>query len=963
MRLLSKSLITWIISALIISFGITACTVPPPESLPNEVSWADSVHAQMTLEEKVAQMMMVDVPPLGDITSPSDRNRLNRHILNGKAGGVLLFAGHPLHYAPWIEWVQHQGSVPLLVGLDAEWGPGFRLKEMTRFPNAMALAATSNTGIAFETGAETARQARSVGVSVLFAPVADVQTNPTNPVIGTRAWSDDPDSVSAYTRSFVRGVRSSGLLPVAKHFPGHGDTSRDSHTSLPLSTRSNTELFGTDLVPFADLIADSLEGIMSAHIVSKGHSFEDDGPATLSHRILTELARDSLHFSGLMFSDALNMVGVTSTGSNGEVAIQAVMAGIDVLLMPPDPQTAVDAIIGAIRDGVIAEARIDSSVHRILRAKQSLGLQLKTAHTNLSEILEITSSEESRQMAHFIGRKAVTVLKDETVLPLSGSSDGVLLITADFRSYTSGNRDPSKQLEGFISDRNDGNVTHIQVNPRNWILSMPEIFKETDRHRAVIFADFVGITPVFGWDRLRFLGDVTRSQYPVIVLEHASPYIAPETPPSVAAHILGYDSSPGMLEAVSDVLFGLSAVNGRLPIHLSDEYPRGYGLKLPQYVASLAPAEDADMDPFIFERMDRLVQKAIADSAFPGAALAVGRGAQIVKRADYGFHTFDSSRELESTDIFDLASLTKVIATTTAIMQLYEHDLIDLHRPVADYLPEFGQNGKGGVTIWHLLTHTGGLIPFRPFYREGVTSAREVRNRILQDSLIYEPGSMSRYSDFGPITLAWMVERITGETFSEYVYDNVFKPLSMYDTGFKSVRRGAIQKAVPTERDDYFRYRLLQGEVHDETAYLLGGTAGHAGLFSTADDLSRFAAMLINEGRVGDRVFLKPETIRYFVGKVDPDLTHTRALGWDTRSLAGYSSAGSHLGPWSYGHTGFTGTSFWIDPDSKLFVILLTNRVYPTRDNRGHIPVRPAVADLSFRAFQPQVNSAVALTE
>jgi len=526
------------------------------------------------------------------------------------------------------------------------------------------------------------------------------------------------------------------------------------------------------------------------------------------------------------------------------------------------------------------------------------------------------------------------------------------LLTSDFRDYPSSAKEPAAMLFEAVAKRSGNHVSHVRIDPRNWASAMSKlaIYRPTDV--TIVYADFIGITPVSGWNRFAFLNSLSQS-YPVLVIEHASPYAVSMTPDEVRGHVVAYDASPAMIKGTADVLFGLSPAGGHLPVHVNERYPRGYGISIPQYFASPATPESASMSDATLQNLNEVLADAVFKEAFPAAAIAVGRGNDIVKRADFGRFTYETIRSLGENDTFDLASLTKVIATTTAIMQLYERGQIDLNRPVADYLPEFAVGGKGSVTIWELLTHTGGLIPFIPFYNQGITTAREVRHRILTDSLSYEPGSRSTYSDFGPITLAWMVERLTGQSFNEYTKTQIFEPLSMYDTGFKPVRKGKLANAVPTEMDDYFRYRTLQGEVHDETAYVLGGTAGHAGLFSTANDLSKFAAMMANEGSMGDQVFLKPETIRLFSTRVDPYGDHTRALGWDTKSPSGYSSAGHHFGPRSFGHTGFTGTSLWIDPETDLFVILLTNRVYPTRDNRGHIPVRPAVADIAFSSFMP----------
>ncbi len=358
-----------------------------------------------------------------------------------------------------------------------------------------------------------------------------------------------------------------------------------------------------------------------------------------------------------------------------------------------------------------------------------------------------------------------------------------------------------------------------------------------------------------------------------------------------------------------------------------------------------AQADEARTSPLEF--VTPIVEKAIAERAFPAAAVAIGTADGALWTKGYGTFTYEDAKAITPNTSFDLASVTKVVATTTAVMQLYEAGLLDLDAPVASYVPAFAQMDKERITVRHLLTHTSGMIPFRPFHRLGVTSPEEVLAYIYADTLVYEPGTAMRYSDFNMIMVARIVEEISGMPFSAYAQSRIFDPLGMANTGFRAAQTDTT--VVPTEQDDYFRMRLVQGEVHDETAWILGGTAGHAGLFSTAEDLARFALMMVRGGRVGESQFLKSKTIAYFTKPVDPQ-AHTRALGWDTRSLKGYSSAGQYFGPHSYGHTGFTGTSMWIDPEAGLFTILLTNRVYPTREGRGHINVRPRVADAAWQA-------------
>lgn len=935
----------------LLSGALTGCdlSVQDPASA-DGISWADSVLSSMTLEEKVGQMMMVDLTLSGSLSDSETRSDIRDRLRRLQPGGVILFAAEPLETGILVSWAQHVSTVPLLVALDAEWGAGFRLKGLSRFPDAMAISATGNPEYARFSGRTTAQQAASVGINVLFAPTVDVNVNPANPVIGTRAWSDQPDSVVAYAGAFIEGVVHAGLLPVMKHFPGHGGTSRDSHSELPVASSSQDVFEGVHLRPFQDLMADSLSAIMTAHIIPQGHLYSDTAAATFSSRILSDLLRDSLGFGGLVFTDALNMAGAASAGTPAERSIQAVLAGADVLLMPPDAASTKLALIDAVRNGRISIERIDASVRRILARKERLSLNERSLAMNPEGLFSALDDRQTDARMRYMAREAVTVLKDETVLPLHPSRS-LALVSIDHRARNRGEGGPASRFRDELEDRSGQNVNLIEVSPRTWTGLIPTILRNAQAHDIIVVADYTGNTPVFGWNQVQFLRDVASGSATVVYISFDKPYALPDLIDIPSVIVQSYDASEAMAAGTADVLFGLADAKGRLPVHVSDDWPRGSGLSLPARYAAPGPAEAVSLDGTTLRELLPLLDRAVADSAFPTAAIAVGRDLTVAYQGLHGFHTFDRLRPLEERDLFDLASLTKVISTTTAIMLLVEDGLVDLERPVADYLPAFGQNGKGMVTVRDLLSHVGGLIPFVPFHMRGVRSGAEVRRRILSDTLAYEPGSRSRYSDFGPITLAWVTEAITGESFDNFVTRRVFEPLTMVDTGYRSNSSRNIPNAVPTETDDYFRYRTLQGEVHDETAWLLGGTAGHAGLFSTVRDLTRFAGMLARDGRVGDTVFLRPETIRLFSTAVDEDGQHTRALGWDTKSMTGYSSAGSRFGPRSFGHTGFTGTSFWYDPDTHLYVILLTNRVYPTRDNRKHIPVRPAVADVAFKAL------------
>jgi CubicO group peptidase (beta-lactamase class C family) len=414
------------------------------------------------------------------------------------------------------------------------------------------------------------------------------------------------------------------------------------------------------------------------------------------------------------------------------------------------------------------------------------------------------------------------------------------------------------------------------------------------------------------------------------------------------AYVAAYGATEVSQRAVAEALVGRSGFHGRLPITIPDTYDYGDGIQVPQEMVRRGFPAEAGMDGDLLWKVDSLISASISDGAFPGAAVAVGRNGILAKLDAYGYYTYEKRVPVTTRSRFDLASLTKVVATTTGAMKLYEDGKLNLDARVVDYLPEFGQGGKSDVRIRHLLTHSAGLIPFRAFHREGITTREALIDTIMAEKLLYEPGTESRYSDLGMISLALVIEEITDRPFAEWMDDNVFLPLDMTDTGY----RGHISDStiVPTELDESFRRRLIQGEVHDETAWILGGVSGNAGIFSTAEDLSKFAFMLVNDGFVNGIQFLKPETIRTFTKPQDPEV-HTRALGWDTISPDGYTSAGEHFGPNSFGHTGYTGTSIWIDRDQDLFVILLSNRVHPTRDNGKIVQVRPKLADIAYQSI------------
>ncbi len=937
-------------------FTLVKKTPPPPVTSSSLWaglgSWTEGKLETMTLEQKVSHLFSSYAYGRYKSTDDPTYARLLDLVENFEVGGIIFFQGDPLSQALLANDLQTRARLPLLVSQDMEWGAGMRLERTTTFPRTMALGATRNPALAYAAGYVTAREARALGTQQIFAPVADVNNNPMNPIINVRSFSEQPTLVAEMVEAFIQGAQAGGVLSTVKHFPGHGDTAIDSHADLPVLPFDRTRLDTLELVPFRAAVEAGVMSVMSGHLSLPALDDEPNVPASLSPIVTRALLRDELGFEGLIVTDALRMHGVTKHFGIGEAAIRALEAGADMLLLTDDEYAARQAILHAIESGRLTEARITESVRRILLAKEWVGLNTNRL-IDLNATRDHVSTQEHQALSETIARQSLTLLRNEkNLIPFIGSKK-ILSITLSSGTDLATGRTFINHVKKNLGA---SAFTSLVLDRR----SAPDDYKravaEAASYDAVLVPTYLVVRSGSGTIGLpekyqSFLNDLIATGTPVVLIAFGNPYMALGLSQQPAVYLAAYGAAETSQKAVAQALFGQSRVSGKLPITIPDLYAYGDGLTLDQITLRYGYPEEVGLAGDTLAAIDSLIRKTIQDKGFPGAALAIGRAGTLVKLEGYGHYTYHSDQPVTPDSPFDMASLTKVIATTTAAMQLYEQGRLDLDAPVRKYLPAFDTNGKAAITIRQLLTHTSGMPPYIPFHKEGVTTREAVIDSIFALKLDADPGARSKYSDFSMITLALVVEEISGQDFASYAQTQVFTPLGMHNTGFRKTGK-PDKSVVPTEVDDYFRNRLIQGEVHDETAWILGGTAGHAGLFSTASDLAQFAFMITNGGRVNGKSFLKPETIRLFTTPVDPEKKdHTRALGWDTKSTNGYSSAGQLFGPNSFGHTGFTGTSIWIDPDQQLFVILLTNRVYPSRNNRGHIAVRPAVADIAYKAL------------
>ena len=951
--------------AILIAFLVLAGCAPRESEKPGTralAPWVQETLRRLSLQEKINQMIM----PRGFgyyASSESDESRrVDLLIKDRKFGGLIFFQGDVLETANRINELQRESDIPLLIGGDFEWGTAMRIRRGTRFPEAMAIGATRDSALAFQIGRTIAEESRALGVQVDFAPVADVNVNPDNPVINTRSFGENPQLVATMASAYALGLRSGGVLSVGKHFPGHGDTQTDSHLNLPLIPLPRTRLDSVELVPFKRLIGEGIDGIMAAHIEVPSLQNGLHMPASLSPSVIAGLLQKDLGFSGLVFTDAMDMGALVNSYGSDSAAVRAVQAGADILIMPPDPEAASNALNRAVLSGKISPARIDQSVEKILSAKFRIGLS-EHREINLDSIYNSVETPDHLALAKRCARESITLLRDSSILPLErfGKKKLLCALVADAENYrTEINRPSTPWTNEPVGDyfmaqlkKRYFNAQGVHIDPTVNDLdvgALVEAAAKSDIILCPIWSKARSGSGQFGLppNIVGAIDTLCTLDKPVVMIAMGSPYVL-ESFPQASTYLCSYSDCEASTEATVEALFGEIPTPGKLPVGIPQMFSFGTGVDRGQSVLRRDSPESVGMESEGLAAVDSIVTQAIRDSAFPGAQVLVAKDGAVVYEKSFGRQQYSpGTPQITASTMYDLASLTKVVATTPAVMRLLDEEKLHLDDPVVRYIPEFGNHGKEGITIRNLLLHNAGLPPFKQLFLT-CTSPAEVLDSVYQTEMIYKTGDSTVYSDFDFILLGKIVERISGVTLDHYVDSVFYRPLHMSRTMFNPPF-SSRSSVAPTEYDSVYRKQLVQGFVHDENAYALGGVSGHAGLFSTASDLAVLTQMFLNQGSYGGVQYLRPETVKLFTTRQAEN--SSRALGWDTKTMNGYSSAGTLMGKTTYGHTGFTGTSIWIEPEKNIFVILLTNRVYPTRLNMRIAHIRPLVHDAVMRSIR-----------
>jgi beta-N-acetylhexosaminidase len=923
--------------------------------------WVDSIMSAMTLEEKAGQL----IGTLGRAHYLSDGSdellRLVQLVREKHIGSIVVPQGDVYEAAMVTNRLQREARIPLLVAADLERGLAMRVRRGTYFPDAMAIGATRNTAYAYQVGRAIASEARALGIRQNYAPVADVNTNPANPVINTRSYGDDVTLVRGMVTAFIRGTQDERCIATVKHFPGHGETGTDSHLELPTLLLSRLRLDSVELAPFRDAIAAGVRSVMVSHIAVPTLDPTPGLPASLSDRIITGLLKREMGFDGLVVTDAMEMQGVVRGYSVAQSTVMALRAGVDIVLLPPDEDVALAAVLAAARSGELPLERINESVRRVLEAKRWVGVD-RDRFAAISEISSHVAGRSQTMLAQQIARDAITLLKNgRNLVPLDpGDRRNVLsiVLTDAEESRTEVHRSSSPQTNESagayflqLVGRRVGRLESVHLHAGSNSLDFKGALGRAKNAEVVLLPIYVKVRTSSGRialpEKLKaFVADLAKSGRPTIAVVFGNPYIAGDLT-GIQGILCAYSDAEVLVESSVEALFGEIDIGGKLPVRIPGAFPFGTGLALQAGRLRPETPAAAGFDPARLQGVDSVIEEAIRDSAFPAAQVAIIRNGLLVWNKSYGTFSYDfKSREITNSTLFDLASVSKVISTTSCVMLLVDRGLVRLDDPVSTYLPQFALPQKSAMTIRHLLMHRGGFPPFRKFW-EFCGSAGEALDSVFATPLIATPGDTTIYSDLGFITLGKIVEKVSGVPLDAFVRKEFFKPLGMENTMY-TPPSGLWLRIAPTEFDSTWRGRLVRGTVHDENAAFLGGVSGHAGLFSTASDLAVFMQMLLNGGTYGGRRYLSDSIVSLFTRRRVEG--QDRFLGWDAKAPKG-SSAGTLFSPSSFGHTGFTGTSIWADPERDLAVIFLTNRVYPTRANGKIAKVRPRLHDLIIGAL------------
>jgi len=965
-----------------IDFNETTETPEEEESGPEFVKykspWIDSVFKSMSLDEKIGQLFMVAVyPTVGKGHQKSIENIITRY----KPGGLMFSKGGPVTQAQLTNKYQSLSKIPLLISMDAEWGPSMRLDSVPLFPRQMMMGAIQNDKVLFDFGQEVGRQCNRLGVHINFAPVVDINNNPENPVINSRSFGEERTNVARKGFAYMFGMQEKKVIATAKHFPGHGDTDSDSHYTLPVINHSYERLDSIELFPFKYLIDNGLAAVMVAHLHVPALDSTTSLASSLSHKVVTGLLKEELQFKGLVFTDALGMKGVSAYHSSSEVVLQAFMAGSDMLLMPSNLGEAVMAIKTALEKGQITEEQINERCYKILQSKNWVGLD-KYKPIELKKLVEELNSSDAELVQRKIVEGAITLVENkDNILPFK-HLDSLKIASV---SIGTGKSTTFQKTLSLYDD-----VTHYTINKQAGINEFKAIMGKLSKYDVVVlgFHQPSRSPSSFGLRNQSIWFAHELSKYTKVVIDvFSSPYaLSKFDRKKFAGIVMSYEDTKLSQDLSAQLLYGGIQAIGRLPVSAGNQYPARTGITDEKIRLKYAIPKELNIDEIQLKKIDSIVLDAISKRAMPGCqVLAIKKGVVFYHKS-FGYHTYNKRRPVSNDDIYDLASLTKITATLPTIMKMTEEGKIDINSKLSKYVDGLDTTDKKNILVKQVLAHQARLKAWIPFHlktfdtsansrykldskvyrnkQDSVYNLRVVENIYMRQSYvdtIYKQIIESplrkrngyRYSDLGFYLFYKMITDKLDDYFPQYLEDSFYAPIGSTTLCYNPLDKFPKERIVPTEKDRKFRKRLIQGYVHDYGAAMMGGVGGHAGLFSNANDLAKVMQMYLQKGEYGGERFLDDKTISLFTKKAYSRSSNRRALGFDRPGPRKKSPVAKYASSSSFGHSGFTGTLAWVDPKEEFVYVFLSNRVYPDADNNKLVDmsVRTKIQAAFYKAF------------
>ncbi len=945
-------------------------------------SWADSVIKKMSLDEKIGQLFMVAAYSNRD---QAHEDHIQLLIEKYHIGGLIFFQGGPGRQIDLTNRYQSKSKIPLLIGIDAEWGLNMRLDSTFKFPKQMTMGAMQTDTLVYQLGKQIAGHCKRIGVHVNFAPVLDVNNNPNNPVINYRSFGENRENVTRKGIQYIHGLQNNGVLANGKHFPGHGDTDKDSHKALPIVSHDRSRLDTLELYPFGQAFQIGLGSVMVAHLHVPSIENRKNVATTLSENVVQGLLKNEMGFEGLVFTDALNMKGVSAFYDPGEVDVKALLAGNDVLLFSQDVPLAIKKIKAAIKSKQISVKEINKRVRKILRYKKEYGAS-SFSKIDKVDLYKDLNNIESQLVKRRIYEQALTVIKNEnSILPMDSLDKKKILSisigSTESNPFSNGmNRYCNMNTLSFDKDGN-----HTQVLDHMESIASHDVIVVSTHDLSQRVRTNYGLTP----SALKMIQELAILR-PTVLVHFGNPYAlaALDSMVDLKGIVVCYEEEDQALDLASQLLFNGIPAKGKLPVSLNDQYPAGTGVTWNTATRlKYTIPEDLGIQSSQLFSIDSTVQDAIVQGVFPGCQIMAIKDGKVFYQRAFGKHTYEGDKKVSLDDVYDIASITKIASSATALMKMEDEGLFDIEKTLGHYLPELTDSTDyDSVCLKDMLAHQAGFVSWIPFYvktlhkgqpsfklysphkteyntvqvAKGLWLDPSYQDTIFERIIGTSVGSRKKYkySDLGYYFVNKIIQKQTSFSQNKYLDSCFYSPLGLNRIGYLPRKMVDVESIVPTENDTYFRHQLIHGFVHDQGSAMFGGVQGHAGLFANANDLGVMMQMLCNYGTYGGRRYLSDSIVRKYTSSPFLDNGNRRGIAFDKPVREGGSgpTCSKCASDASFGHSGFTGTLTWADPENNLVYVFLSNRVYPDAGNRKIISlsVRTKIQRMLYNA----VNSA-----